>query len=321
MANLNKVKPKALKPGDTIGIVAPASGAFNPSTVYFGTQLLESWGFKVKLGKTVHQRHGYMAGTDLERASDLEEMFADHEVKGIVCLRGGYGSMRLLNKMNLKVVQDNPKVFVGFSDITALHLAFNQLTGLVTFHGPVLNSMVRNLAGRTRDTLLHAITNSYPLGKLTNADTSPRLFAINGGKASGSLSGGNLTLVCATLGTPFEIETKGKLLFLEEVGEEPYRIDRMLTQLELAGKFDDVAGVIFGESVECTPKQFQPSFSCTFSLEEVLIDRFKALGIPVLYNLACGHGQEKLTLPIGIDATLDADAGVLLIREGAVRKS
>lgn len=320
MAKVKKIKPGALKQGDTIGVVAPASGVFNPTIINFGQQLLEDMGFKVKLGQAIYRRHGYLAGTDAERVEDLESMFADEQVAGIICLRGGYGATRLLDKINFNIVKENPKVFIGFSDITALHLAIYQLTGLVTFHGPVLSSMVKGLKDYTHQNLLKAISSPNPVGILVNPEQGPRLYAICGGKGSGELTGGNLSLVCATLGTPFEIDTKGKILFLEEVGEEPYRIDRMLTQLDLAGKFDDVKGIVFGESVECVPKKYQPSFSCTFSLEEVLIQKFKDLKVPVLYNLACGHGREKLTLPLGIAATLDADAGHLYLREGAVKK-
>jgi muramoyltetrapeptide carboxypeptidase len=320
MTRLAKIKPAFLKPGDTVAVVAPASGVVNPTTIYFGQQLLENMGYRVKLGKAVYRRHGYLAGTDEERLQDLESMFADPEVKAIICLRGGYGALRLLGKLNLQVVKENPKVFLGFSDITALHIAINQLTGLITFHGPVLNSMVSWLGDYTRGNLLKVVARPAPAGALTNPEAGPRLFAICGGKGSGELIGGNLSLICATLGTPFEINTKGKILFLEEVGEEPYRIDRMLTQLELAGKFDDVKGIVIGESVECVPKKSKPSFSCSFSLEEVLIERFKGIKVPVLYNLACGHGREKLTLPMGVAATLDADSGILYLREGAVKR-
>jgi muramoyltetrapeptide carboxypeptidase len=320
VTRMGKIKPASLNPGDTVAVVAPASGVFNPADIYFGQQLLENLGYRVKLGKAVYRRHGYLAGTDAERLEDLESMFADREVKAIICLRGGYGALRLLDKLNLQLVKENPKILLGISDITALLIAVNQLTGLVTFHGPVLTSMVNWLGDYTRESLLKVVASPSPAGALTNPEAGPRLFTICGGKSSGELTGGNLSLICATLGTPFEIDTKGKILFLEEVGEEPYRIDRMLTQLELAGKFDDVKGVIIGESVECIPKKFNPSFSCTFSLEEVLIERFKGMRMPVLYNLACGHGREKLTLPIGIAATLDGDSGNLYLREGAVKK-
>lgn len=315
---MKKIKPKRLQQGDTIGIVAPASGVFNPSVVHFGQRLLESLGYSVKLGAAVYKRHAYLAGTDEERVADLHHMFAQEEVAAIMCLRGGYGTLRLLEQLDWDLIKRNPKIFIGFSDITALHLAIYQKTGLVTFHGPVLNSLVGAKADYSKDHLLGLITDHRPAGQLTNPLAGASTFAIYPGKASGELIGGNLSMVCATLGTAFEIDTKDKIFFLEEVGEEPYRIDRMLTQLLLTGKFQQVKAVIFGESIACTPGRLEPSFSCSFSLEEVLMERLQPLKVPVLYNLSCGHGHDQLTLPIGIAATLDADRGTLTIREGSV---
>ena len=315
---MKRVKPERLRLGDTVGIVAPASGVFNPSTIYFGQQLLEDWGYRVKLGQSIYRRHGYLAGTDQERLEDLHQMFADPQVKAIICLRGGYGALRLVEQLDYQLIRENPKVFLGFSDITALHIAISQQTGLITFHGPVINKLIRGLTSFTKESMLKTITQSKPFGVLTNPPNGPNPFSIAPGKGSGQLVGGNLSLICATMGTPYELDTRGKILFLEEVGEEPYRIDRMLTQLELAGKFAEVKGIIFGQSVECVPRAYQPSFYCTFSLEEILMEKFKEMQVPVLYNLTCGHGKDCFTLPVGVAVTLDADEGVIKIREGAV---
>ncbi|MGF7184589.1 muramoyltetrapeptide carboxypeptidase [Desulfitispora alkaliphila] len=318
-----KIKPKALKPGDTVSLVAPASYANSPSAIYFCKAALEDLGYRVIEGKSLNKRWGYLAGTDEERLNDLMDAFQNPNINGIFCLRGGYGSMRLLSMLDYNLIKANPKVFVGFSDITAMQLAIYRETGLVTFHGPVVNSLVRNKEAGTYsvENLHRATTSSKPLGKIKNPEKGHYVVALNGGVASGDLVGGNLSLICATLGTPYEIDTTNKILFLEEVGEEPYRIDRMLTQLELAGKLKDIAGLIVGESVNCRPREYMPSFSSTFNIEEILVQKVEKLNVPAIYGMTIGHGKHQATLPLGVKATLDADQGHLLIRESAVVNS
>ncbi len=303
---LQMIKPQALKEGDAVGVVAPASPPADPEDLDRGIAVLAAIGLRVRLGRHARERRGYLAGSDRDRAADLMEMFRDPTVQAIFCVRGGYGSGRLLHLLDYGVIRRHPKVFVGYSDVTALHLAIHRRAGLVTFHGPmVAGDLARGLAPFTADFLRRALFRAAPLGLVANPPDLPPAVAIRGGVARGPLVGGNLSLVVATLGTPYEIETAGRILFLEEVGEAPYRIDRMLTHLRQAGKLDGVAGVAFGEWAER-------------GVEEVVRDRLGDIGFPVLGNLAIGHGAEKATLPLGVRATLNATAGWLSIDEPAV---
>lgn len=307
-------KPKALRFGDAIGIVAPA-GPTPAENIYAGKKHLESMGFKVKLAPHCHLAHGYLAGSDQLRAHDLNTMFADPTVDGIICLKGGYGATKILPKMDFEMIRANPKIFVGFSDITALHIALNQKAGLVTFHGPVLTNMIKGLEGFSKRELLRAIMEPLPMGSLKNPP-GIAVHALYGGRAQGVITGGNLSLIAATMGTPFEIDTKGKLLLLEEVNEEPYRVDRMLTQLATAGKFDDAVGVILGDWNNCESEAHKPSLTLLQVFEEIIIPYRK----PIIYDLQVGHCTPKLTLPLGVNATLDANTGQLIIEESATTK-
>lgn len=309
-----RIKPKALCIGDTIGIVAPA-GCGDPELAAAGVSALEAYGFKVRQGLTVGQKLGYLAGPDAERAAEVNAMFASPEIDGIICLRGGYGSMRLLDRLDYDIIRQHPKVFVGYSDITAMHLSIGQKTGLVTFHGPMVASdLGKGISPHTWDYLFRAVSKPEPLGLVANPPgVVPPVF-IAPGAARGPLTGGNLSLVTATLGTPYEIDARGKILCLEEVGEEPYRIDRMLTQLLLAGKLRDAAGIVFDVCAACEAEDDSPGFT----LAEVLQDRLGSLRKPVLCNLYFGHAAEKATLPLGIEAVLDSRAGNLAVTEAAV---
>ena len=234
MPAVTQLKPKRLYPGDTIGVIAPASPGDLELSMK-GVEWLKQQGFRVELGKTAEQSLGYLAGSDADRAADINAMFLSSKIDGIFCLRGGYGTMRLLDLLDYDAIQSHPKVFVGYSDITALHTSIGQRTGLVTFHGPMVASdMGKGLSDYTWDSFYRALTISKPLGPILN----PPIFLppefIVPGEVRGNLIGGNLSLIVSTLGTPYEIDTRGKILCLEEVGEVPYRIDRMLTQLSLA---------------------------------------------------------------------------------------
>lgn len=240
-------------------------------------------------------------------------MFGDAGVDGIICLRGGYGALRLLDMLDYDLIRANPKVFVGYSDITALHLAISRRTGLITFHGPMAASdMGGDIPDYTRDYFQRATGRCRPLGTITNPPAAAPPAFITPGEARGLLTGGNLSLIAATLGTPYEIDTTDKLLFIEEVGEQPYRVDRLLTQLLLAGKLRAAAGVIFAVCVDCDAEDDSPGFA----VEEVLQDRLGGLTTPVMYNLYFGHTAEKATLPLGVMAELSA-AG-LTVTETAV---
>ncbi len=315
------IKPPKLKKGDTVGLIAPASCAFEPATIREGIETLQSLGFKVKVGKHIKEKFGYLAGTDEHRVGDLHQMFKDDEVKAIVALRGGYGSMRLLNKIDYGLIRKHPKILLGYSDITSLCLGIHAKTGLVTFHGPVA---ISSFSEYTQEYFFKVVNSTEPVGEIAHPEPgnplrpTAHLSTIHPGKATGKLIGGNLTLLTALLGTPFEPDFKNAILFLEETSEEPYDIDRMLTQLLLAGKLDQVAGVIFDRCSNCKPADYKPAFNVSFSLEEVLEDRLGKLDCPVLFGLNVGHEADKPTLPIGVEVTLDADRSVFSIDEGAV---
>lgn len=316
------IKPRALRAGDVAGLVTPATYVSDPDRLALAERTIRFFNLKPRLGAHVGKRTGYLGGSIEERVSDLHDMFRDPEVKAVFCVRGGYGSGQLLDSLDYDLIRRNPKVFLGYSDITSLHLALHKRTGLITFHGPVVLSRFTEY---TQDSFHRALFEAKPIGKLTNPPEgneirpSHTLRTIRGGRAQGRLIGGNLSLIAATMGTPFEIDTRGTILFLEDVGEEPYSIDRMLTNLRLAGKLSQASGVIFGECSECVPRDYKPGFESTFSLGEVLDNVLGKLKIPVLSGLTIGHTNDQLTLPIGVSATLDADKGELIIEESAVQ--
>ncbi|HWQ10743.1 MAG TPA: LD-carboxypeptidase, partial [Holophaga sp.] len=247
-------------------------------------------------------------------ARDTNAFFEDPDIQGIICLRGGYGTPRILDALDYGMIARHPKVFVGYSDITGLHLAFQRHCNLATFHGPMGTSDAL-LADEpsTTSSWLAALTSAAPLGRIDNPAGVAPARTLFGGKASGPLTGGNLTLVAATMGTPYEIDARGKLLFLEDVDERPFRVDRMLTQLRLAGVFDACAGILLGDWADCTPEEGKPSLD----LEEIFRDILGPCGKPVVMGFQAGHCSPTLTLPFGVSAVLDADAATLELTEGA----
>lgn len=309
------IKPKGLKLGATLGVVAPAS----PTTkekLELAYKKLKQLGFNVVMGESCYENYGYLAGSDELRARDLNNMFKNEKIHGIICLRGGYGTPRILDLLDYEMIRRNPKVFIGYSDITALHIAFNQLSNLITFHGPMAASdMIRNFSSFSKEHLFKAIMDNEALGEIVNPE-GEEIISINGGIAEGPIIGGNLSLIADTIGTPYEIDVKGKILFIEEVEEEPYRIDRMLNQLRLAGKLNDAAGIILGDFSKCDARKPNESLS----LEEVIDDYFKALDKPIIYNLQAGHCEPMVTIPFGVRARLDADKKELIILENATDK-
>jgi len=315
------IRPRALRTGDTVGLIAPSSYVSDPDRLALAEHTLKFFGLRAKFGANVRKRAGYLGGSVEERLDDLHQMFRDPEVKAVFAIRGGYGSAQLLDKIDYELIRKNPKIFLGYSDITALHLAIHKRTGLVSFHGPVTLS---GFSQYTQTYFRRALFETEPMGRVTNPPESNSLRpmhtlrTVRGGKARGRLIGGNLSLISATMGTPFEIETRGRLLFLEDVDEQPYSVDRMLTQLRLAGKLDAAAAILFGECKDCRPRDYKPSFESTFSLGEVL-DQILGKGkVPVLAGFTIGHTDDQLTLPVGVMATLDADRGELAIEESGV---
>jgi muramoyltetrapeptide carboxypeptidase len=316
------IKPAALKQGDTVGLVLPATAIESLEWITIAKEIAESRGFNVVMGRNVGKTYGYLAGSDKERADDINEMFSRSDVKGILPISGGWGSMRVLPHLDFDMIRKNPKVFVGFSDITTLLLAFYKFAGLVTFHGPNIRSSFNDYVS---DYYYRALTSTQPLGVLKQpplpagekVNIENRIIVLNGGKATGELVGGNLSLLVTTLGTPFEIDLTGKILFLEDVHEEPYRIDRMLTHLFLSGTLNNAAGFIVGKMRDCEPKE--AGVLGSLSLEEIFRTRLGSLGKPAIYGLSFGHIRDHITLPVGVKATLDADAKTVTIDEGAVQ--
>lgn len=291
--------PKGLKKGDTIGIVAP-SGPFNKYSLDKVKNSIESLGYKVKFSESCSGMYkGYLSVKDELRAKGIEGMFLDNEVDVIMCIRGGYGTLRILDKINYDIVANNPKVFIGFSDITTLHTAFNQKSNLVTFHG-IMAGSAPDWDDFTYKSLLDAVNMEDKL-QILNPE-GEEIKSLSSGICEGTLTGGNLSLLSATIGTPYEIDTKGKILFIEEIGETIYKLDRMLTHLALAGKFDDCKGIVFGDFCDC-----EKSKDDDFELEEILKDRIERFNKPCIYNLKSGHCTPMITLPMGAKCKLDAD--------------
>ncbi len=307
------MRPPALRAGDTIAIVAPASN-LKADYLARGVAEIERLGFRVKYEPGILDKARYTAGDDERRANELMRAFADPEIKAVWAARGGYGSMRLLKLLDENLRPQPPKVFIGYSDMTALSLYFYRRFGWVTFHGPMA---AKDLAGGEdhydRETLINAITSASPLGEIKSNKTE-MLHHGAGGRVSGRLAGGCLSLIAAMMGTPYELDTRGSILFLEDTATRPYAIDRMLQQLKLAGKFTEVRGIVFGEMTDCVQHAEQG-----YSIQDVLAECTADLGAPVMFGLPSGHSPRgNLTLPLGVTATLDADRGVLSIDEAAV---
>lgn len=310
---MDKVKKvKALEIGDTIGIVSPASGT-NREEVDKMKSLIESYGFKVKMGKSPYEKRGYLSGDDKVRAEDINNMFEDKEVDGIFCARGGYGSPRILDLLDYELISNNPKVFLGYSDITALHTAFNQLCNMVTFHGPMGTSdMIHDFSEQSKESLLKAVMKKRENYNLDNIDQS-KLKVLSSGKAEGKLVGGNLSLIADTIGTKYALDTRGKILFLEEIEEEPRNIDRMLNQLRLSGLLDNAEAIILGNFKDCLPKKKD-----SLTLDEVFNDYLADLNKPVVSNFQAGHCEPTLTLPFMVDAVVDTYEGIIKITENSL---
>lgn len=291
-----RLKPAALQPGDTIGVVAPAS-PFDRDCFERSCAVLRGQGYDLRVPESVFAREApYFAGPAAQRARDVEQMFRDPQVRAIFCARGGYGSNYLLGHVDLEVVRAHPKIFMGYSDVTVLLTWFHDAAGLVTFHGPMLNKDFADADGVDQPSLAAA------LGGATEwrLDSAAGLQALSPGQAEGTLYGGCLSILVASLGTPYEIQTRGTLLFLEDVAAKPYQIDRMLMQLRLAGKFEGVKGIIFGEMLDCRQSADQP-----YRLEDVVRRVVGDLGIPIAYGLRSGHvTRDNVTLPFGVRAAL-----------------
>ena len=312
------IKPKRLAPGNTIGIISPASITFNSTRLEIVEESLAALDLKIKTGKHALDRWGYFAGKDEDRASDINEMFGDDNIDAIFALTGGWGCARLLPLLDYERIRKNPKILMGFSDVTALLIGIFAKSNLVTFHGPTGNSTWNPFTVDYMRRILfdgEMVTMKNPVDFGDNlTQTKDRIRTITPGKAKGKLVGGNLTVLTTIIGSGYLPDWKGSILFLEDLNESIYRVDRMLTQLHLAGVFDNLAGIVFGKCSDCDPK----SHYSGFTLEEVLIDHFKLLGIPVFHGSMIGHIKQKFTVPVGIDVEIDADNGTITMLEQAV---
>jgi muramoyltetrapeptide carboxypeptidase len=295
---MRPIRPPALRKGDVIGVCAPASPPLRDGDLQKGIAYLEGLGYRVEPGRNLHKKDGYLAGSDEGRAADLNRFFRDRKVRAIISIRGGYGSMRILNMLDYRAVRNDPKIFVGYSDLTAVSLALFARCGLVTFAGPMVAAgMARGLKPAEEELFWRMLTSTRPLGALPTP--AKPLF---GGNASGVLLGGNLSIVSRLAGTPHLPPLRNAILVLEEVGERPYRVDRMLQQLRLARSLDGVRGVVLGEFTDCRPEEGKPSLT----LRRIFKDMFAGLDSPVLTGVRHGHVSGSLTLPIGLRVTIRA---------------
>ncbi len=314
-----RIKPPRLKQGDMIALVTPGS-YITEEEKEESIKNLRSLGFYVTYSDRLMQKKGYFSATDKERAADLNKMFERKDVQGIMCARGGYGGARILPFLDYDLIENNPKPLIGFSDVTAIQYAIYKYSSLITFHGPVSISTFSKFSIRNFEKVLMDPTFELELTNSTaRKNYNPYgITVISEGTAEGELIGGNLSIAVSLIGTEYDVDYSGKIIFLEEFLEEPYRIDRMLTQMIQAGKFKDAAGIALGVFKLCEPNKTNPSFAGSYSLMEVLQDRLGNLGIPVIYGLSFGHVIDKFVLPVGVKAELNTETEQLKLLEPGV---
>lgn len=307
----NIVLPKRLSKGDLIAVTAPGGAIWNPNDVLKFETLLKTMGYSVILGETLKKRHGYLAGRDDERVDELHRFFANPEIKGIICMRGGWGCARLLDKIDFDLIRTNPKIFMGFSDITSLLNAFYLKSGLVTFHGLV---GVNTWNAFSTDVFQRVVCEGEACDFPKDAALEKNFKVINKGVARGKLFGGNLSVISGVIGSPYFQLPENTILFLEETNEEPYVVDRLLTHLKIANVYQNVTGVIFGNCSKCNAENPNESMAT----KEVIREHFAEFNFPVSYGSPIGHISNKWTLPIGIEVEMNAETGSLVMLENAV---
>ncbi len=317
---VNKLLPPRLKKGDTIGIVSPSSAIFETEPYEIAVETFEAMGLKVKLGEFVHNRYGHLAGTDEERAGELNAMFRDPNIHAIIALRGGSGAARILDKLDYEAIAANPKIFIGYSDITALHMAIYTKTGLVTFHAPLAVSTWNSFNYPIFRKILFdgeafLFKNPSEKGSALTV-TRNRIRTIHPGVATGELLGGNLSVLTGIMGSPyFPSQWNKKILYLEDVGEQIYAVDRMMTQLQLGGVLENISGFVFGKCTDCKPGGGYGSLT----LEEVIDHYIKPLKIPAYTGAMIGHIDDNSTIPNGLEARIDANKGTIQMLGPAVQ--
>ena len=310
-----RLLPVALNPGDTVGLVSPSSAVSDWLTLQLAQEVMEALGFSVRTGAHYGDRRGHLAGTDAGRADDINAMFADRDIRAVICVRGGSGAARLLPLLDYDVIRANPKALLGYSDVTALHCAIQARTGLVTFHGPNGSGSWNSFnADQFRRLFFERELMEYR--NLEEAGDElvqrrNRTITITGGKARGELVGGNLAVLTALAGSPYMPDFDGKILFLEDVSEAPYRIDRMFSTLKLMGALDRIAGFVWGHCTDCNPGDGYGSLT----IEQILDDHIRSLGIPAYRGAMIGHIRQQFIVPVGGRVELDADAGTFRLLE------
>lgn len=311
------IKPRALREGATVALIAPGS-PIGDERIKAATDNMAALGLKTKEGRNIRAKRGYLAGTDEQRLADLHWAFTDPEIDAVWCLRGGYGCGRLLPQIDFDLIRRHPKALIGYSDITALHLSIHARTGLVSFHGPVAASEYPPETVAHAKAVLwdggenHRIAQPTPDMELPGPEHKP--YVLSAGKATGPITGGNLSLLAALAGTPYGPSYRGKIVFIEDIGEVPYRIDRMLVQMFQSTDLGQAAGIVLGVFNDCQPKSSGPP---SLRLEETLQDNFENLGIPAAYGFPIGHVALNAMIPYGIQASLDTEKGTLVLLEKA----
>ncbi len=312
------IKPPRLKAGQTVGVVSPAGITYDPILIDVIAESLEALGLKMKAGRHMTDRWGYFAGKDQDRAADINEMFADPQVDAIFALHGGWGAARVLPHLDYELIRRHPKILLGYSDITSLLIGIYSKAGVATFHGPNGNSKWNTFSATYIQKLLFDADQITYKNPVDEEDLlAPRRFrtrTIHPGSARGKLVGGNLTVLTSIIGSEYLPDWKGHILFLEDIGEAVYRVDRMLTQLKLAGVLDNISGFVFGYCTDCKADSGYSSFT----LNEVLDQHIKPLGIPAWTGSMIGHIDKKFTMPIGVEAKINAEAGEMQLLESAV---
>lgn len=301
------IKLNHIPHGGTIGVVSPASPS-DPEFIDEKIASFENLGFNIKKGKHIYKKCGYLAGNDIERAEDIMDMFIDPSVDAIVCFRGGYGSIRVVPYLNMKAIKNHPKPFCGYSDITLLLNYISNKCDFTTFHSPMINSDFDDLI--TKENFINILTTSnrdfsYDLNKLNHIEV------INKKDFSGHLVGGNLSMICSTIGTPYEINFKNSIILIEEINENPYVIDRLLSQMICSNKFKDCRGIILGHFTDCVLSDYSKSFT----LDDTIIQKLHSLNIPIIKNFPSGHSYPNITLPIGCKLSYDSKNSFLTISE------
>lgn len=316
----NRHKPKRLRHGDTVGAVAPASAPRDPSSIDAAVPALDGFGFKRALAKNIRAQHGFLAGTDRERAVDLMQMFCDRRVRTIFCLRGGYGSARTPGRLDYDLIAENPKLLCGCSHITPLHCALLHNLNLATPNGPTLSGALADpqVPAFTRNSFFRNTIEPMPAGSVCASSEGETISVLRGGKAMGRLAGGYLCLICASLATPFAPSLRKTILFLEEVGNKPYRMDRMPGHLLNSGILNPVAGVEVGINHDCHDSSARAAGEFHQSERDVICERLGGLSVPVVMGLPSGHVAPKAIIPLGVKGELDADRGDLMIQESAL---